>query len=281
MSNVSQWATSESGNNAQPPNGAPEGMAPSTANDVMREIMAGVRRWHEETSGKLTTGGVADSYTLTTSSNHQALADQSIFAAIIHATNTGASTLNVDALGAKSIKLPDGTDPPAGALPANTVAVLAYVAGQDVYVLVGGRALGTAASKDVGTANGQVPDAQDAAILDRVSVYSRAQVFTPVALTDGANISWDLDVAQVAKVTLGGDRQLDNPTNMRDGGFYSLQVIQDATGGRNLTYGSAYDFGAAGVPGLTQTASFSDELVFKSDGAKMKFHGITRGFDET
>lgn len=50
MSDISQWSP-ESGsefNNAAPPNGAPEGMQPSGVNDVMREIMAAVRRqWQQ------------------------------------------------------------------------------------------------------------------------------------------------------------------------------------------------------------------------------------------
>lgn len=50
MSNITDWSP-ESGsefNNAAPPNGAPEGMPPSAVNDVMREIMAAVRRqWQQ------------------------------------------------------------------------------------------------------------------------------------------------------------------------------------------------------------------------------------------
>jgi hypothetical protein len=41
-------------------------------------------------------------------------------------TNTGAATLNVNALGAKNIKLPDGTNPEAGALIAGQIAILVY-----------------------------------------------------------------------------------------------------------------------------------------------------------
>lgn len=280
MTNVSQWSTAAAGNNDQPPDGWPEGQAPSTVNNSGREVMAAVRRWYEDTSAKLTTGGVADAYTLTTASAHATLADQSLLAAILHATNTGASTLDVDALGPTPIKLPDGSDPPAGALAAGSVALFAYEPGAGVYVLVGGRALGTVASRDVGTANGQIPLAEDAGILARVASWSRQQNFALATLADGEPIPWNLDEDQVAQVTLGGNRTI-NATNQRAGGFYALLAKQDATGSRQPTFGAEFDFGAFGVPGLTQTASFGDLLTFFSDGTKMMFLGITRGFDFT
>lgn len=43
VADVSQWSTTPSSNTASPPFGAPEGMAPSAVNDVMRQIMADVR----------------------------------------------------------------------------------------------------------------------------------------------------------------------------------------------------------------------------------------------
>lgn len=45
---VSDWSTTPSSNNASPPNGAPEGMPPSSVNDVMRQIMADVRAQLED-----------------------------------------------------------------------------------------------------------------------------------------------------------------------------------------------------------------------------------------
>ena len=61
-------------------------------------------------------------------------------------------------------------------------------------------------------------------------------------LTDGANISWNMSNGGFASVTLGGNRTLDNPTNVKAGGLYRLRVVQDATGGRTLSFGSNYKF---------------------------------------
>lgn len=61
-------------------------------------------------------------------------------------------------------------------------------------------------------------------------------------LTDAANISWDMDLGDDAKVTLAGNRTLSAPTNEVVGQFGYLDVIQDATGARTLAWNAAYKF---------------------------------------
>jgi hypothetical protein len=48
MSAISDWSTTPANNNSTPPDGAPEGMAPSSVNDVLREMMAQIRTWYED-----------------------------------------------------------------------------------------------------------------------------------------------------------------------------------------------------------------------------------------
>ena len=48
MGNISTWSTTAASNNANPPDGAPEGMAPSAVNNTIRANMAGVRTWYED-----------------------------------------------------------------------------------------------------------------------------------------------------------------------------------------------------------------------------------------
>src|SRR5437762_3274775 len=43
MSKVGRWSTTANNNNATPPDGWPEGQAPSTVNDCAREMMAQIR----------------------------------------------------------------------------------------------------------------------------------------------------------------------------------------------------------------------------------------------
>ena len=47
MAGIKNWSTSAASNNAAPPNGWPEGQAPSTVNNTGRQNMADVRSWYE------------------------------------------------------------------------------------------------------------------------------------------------------------------------------------------------------------------------------------------
>jgi len=70
------------------------------------------------------TGGAADAYTVDL--KESTYVTGRVYAAQIHADNTGASTINISGLGAKNVKLTDGNDPYAGALQAGVVAWFIY-----------------------------------------------------------------------------------------------------------------------------------------------------------
>lgn len=83
-----------------------------------------------------------------------------------------------------------------------------------------------------------------------------------VTLTDGANISLDLDSGFDFTVTLGGNRTLDNPSNVTVGQRGRIRVVQDGTGSRTLSFGSNYEFAGGTAPTLTTTASAEDVLYY-------------------
>ena len=114
------------------------------------------------------------------------------------------------------------------------------------------------------SATGTVLTLSDSNIL-----FAKKGYFAEQTLTDGATIDWNLSTQQVAKVTLGGNRTLNAPTNQQAGAFYSLAIIQDGTGSRTLTFNSAYKFTGASAPTLTTTASAKDIIIFKSDGTNL------------
>ena len=87
-------------------------------------------------------------------------------------------------------------------------------------------------------------------------------------LTDGATISWDMSDESVAKVTLGGNRTLNAPTNGSTGQFCSLLVIQDGTGSRTLTWNSTFEFASDTAPTLSTTGGLGDLFVFRYNGTK-------------
>ena len=118
----------------------------------------------------------------------------------------------------------------------------------------------------VSTSNGNIqftPNGTGKILFDNVA-------YSPTGtLTDGATISWDASAIQVAQVTLGGNRTLSAPTNLIDGGFYALIIIQDGTGSRTLTFNSVFKFTGGTAPTLTTTASARDILVFQSNGTNL------------
>lgn len=104
---------------------------------------------------------------------------------------------------------------------------------------------------------------------DEFNEFSKAQFFKCIPLTDAPNISWDLALNQIAIVTLGGSRILNNPTNMKDGGVYILKIKQDTTGSRALAYDTTYRFSNDEIPILTTAPNSIDYLVCISDGTNM------------
>ena len=83
-----------------------------------------------------------------------------------------------------------------------------------------------------------------------------------VTLTDAANIAYDMDDGNNATVTLGGNRTLDNPSNITVGQSGSIFIVQDGTGSRTLSFGSSFDFAGGTAPTLTTTASAVDRIDY-------------------
>jgi len=103
MSELNTWSTTAASNNATPPNGFPEGMAPSTVNDAAREVMAAVARYRSDTDGVNTSSGT-NTIALAASRTMTAYAQGDMYTFKAGGTNTGATTLNVDSLGAKDVQ---------------------------------------------------------------------------------------------------------------------------------------------------------------------------------
>lgn len=112
-----------------------------------------------------------------------------------------------------------------------------------------------------------------------VTAFTKQQYFSEATLTDAANIDWNLDDAQVAKVTLGGNRTFNAPTNMKAGATYVLKVLQDGTGSRTATWNGVFRWPGGTAPTLTTTAGRMDVLTFISDGTHM--FGVAGGSNYT
>ena len=99
-----------------------------------------------------------------------------------------------------------------------------------------------------------------------VQVSTAVNVNT-VTLTDAASIVPSFDSGNTFVVTLGGNRTLAAPTSAGIGQSGSIRVIQDATGGRTLSYNSAYQFVSGSAPTMDTSAGAQSILVFSCRSA--------------
>ena len=103
MAELREWDTSAANNNDAPPNGWPEDMNYSEVNNSARENMAVLARFERDTRGTLATGGTANAITITPAGTYAAYFAGMQIAFTAGLSNTGATTVNVSALGAVSI----------------------------------------------------------------------------------------------------------------------------------------------------------------------------------
>lgn len=105
-------------------------------------------------------------------------------------------------------------------------------------------------------------------------------VTAPQTLTDAATIAWDMSLGVAAVVTLGGNRTLGAPTNIRAGSSGFLKIVQDGTGSRTLAYNAVWKFYV--TPVLTTTAAAIDILYWYSpDGTNLYAWVLGKALDAT
>jgi hypothetical protein len=213
-----------------------EGCAPSGINNAIRQLMSDLKDWQAGTSGD----------TLP-----------------VAAGGTGAST----ASGARTaLGLVIGTDVQAYDAQLADVAGLTptdngvIIGNGTNFVVESGATLKTSLGLTIGT-DVQAYDA-DTAKTDVAQTYTAGQRGEITALTDGTNISINLADSNNFSVTLGGNRTLDNPSNIVAGQSGSIFITQDGTGSRTLAYGSYYDFAGGTAPTLSTAANAVDRIDY-------------------
>lgn len=82
-----------------------EGQTPGSLNNSCRAVMAALARFIADINGTKSTGGSADAYTVVTGNlDHTALSNGLMITIRASFTNTGASTFNLNSIGAKKIR---------------------------------------------------------------------------------------------------------------------------------------------------------------------------------
>lgn len=129
MAEFDSWDVAAANNTASPPDGAPEGMAPSIINNVIRENMAVLARKEADENGTLTTAGSATAYTVATPNRALTAYYNGLRLRVkLHTASGAAPTLNVNGLGAVEIRSPVNVygQLGAGQFPAGAIVELVY-----------------------------------------------------------------------------------------------------------------------------------------------------------
>lgn len=109
MTSIYNWSTTPADNDDADGSLWPEGMAPSQVNNSARDNMASLARFLSDIGGRTPTTGSSNAYVFTPATPIAALADGLVICIRANHTNTGAATINVNALGVKKILKFDAT----------------------------------------------------------------------------------------------------------------------------------------------------------------------------
>jgi hypothetical protein len=126
---------------------------------------------------------------------------------------------------------------------------------------------GTLAATDGGTGLTSIATLLNANVLSTAQTFTAGQRGEVTVLTDAVNVSTDLADSNNFSLALGGNRTLDNPSNVVAGQSGAITLTQDGTGSRTLAYGAYWKFVGGTAPTLTTTASAVDVLVYYVESA--------------
>ncbi|MDE3821800.1 hypothetical protein I7F13_05060 [Sinorhizobium meliloti] len=122
----SDWTELDADNTNPSPNGIQGGYQPSTIAPILRNIRGAIKRDHVRTNPYYTTTGSGNAYVLTYVGAPLAYTKGDKYQFFTDRTNTGAATININSLGAKSIIMPDGSALTANQIKAGRVVEIIY-----------------------------------------------------------------------------------------------------------------------------------------------------------
>lgn len=122
----SSWAERDADNNSPSPNGVQVGYAPTTIGPILWATKGAIKRERNRINAFYTATGTAAALVLTLQVAPDGLTKGDRYAFFSSQTNTGAMTLNINGLGAKSILQQDGAALNAGQVVAGTATTVIY-----------------------------------------------------------------------------------------------------------------------------------------------------------
>ena len=161
MGTLNSWDIVDANNNATPPDGWPENtMQYSEVNDTGRAVQGTLKRFFADINGSLVAGGVADAYTVSLNeSGYTSYFTGMYFACEINSDNTGATTIDVNGIGAQNVVNRDGSALEAGALQSGGIYEFRYDGTN--FQVIGSIAGASVTASDATFSNSNDPDLVD------------------------------------------------------------------------------------------------------------------------
>ena len=208
---------------------------------VVATDSANVGQIQNGTTSYITVSGT-DTITGVLSPTLTAYAAGNTFSFVAAGTNTTSVTLNIDGLGAKAVTRDGSTALNANDITSGKVVTVVYDGTQ--FQLINGNSYSILRV----TGTGYSPN---------------------ITLTDASTVAWNAALGQVSTFTfVSTNRTMGLPTNLLDGAFYALKVVQNA-GGNTLTWASGYKWAGGVAPVLSTGASAIDIFTFESNGTNL------------
>ena len=123
---ASTWSQQDADNTAVAPAGVQGSYSPSQVAPIIRAIMGSVKRFYDQSNAIYTTTGTGAAYVLTYVQGPTTYSKGIIYRFFAHANNTGAATININGLGAKSILSQHGNPLSANQIKTGDVVEIVY-----------------------------------------------------------------------------------------------------------------------------------------------------------
>jgi hypothetical protein len=121
-----------------------------------------------------------------------------------------------------------------------------------------------------------VSGATSTTTMNGTSLFAGTGYAANFALTDAATVAWDTTNQTATFTFVSSNRTFGAPTNLKNGAFYALAVIQNA-GSNTLTWNAVFKWTGGVAPTLSTAASARDYFVFRSDGTNLYEQGRSLG----
>jgi hypothetical protein len=137
MAEIQDLSTTDASNTGAAANaGFPENMNPSDVNNAARALEGMIARLYADTNGSIITTGSSNAYVLAAARTIASYAQGQVFMFEANHANSGASTLNVDSVGAKAIVKHDDVALASGDIKAGQICFVAYEATGDNFQML-------------------------------------------------------------------------------------------------------------------------------------------------